>query len=199
MGGSITGGGQYGQQSGNSVQNFWSKPTYDDSRAQTGLDFLRSMAGGEQQDPSANRLRGFYENLLGTQGGNPQLENMISTTRANAQKGYQDNLAQVRGAGFRGGAARDVINQAGVANDFTNNMAQMEAGLRFQDANQGQSNQFNAASGLQGLWSTDQAQRAAAATALLQALQGNTGQQKGKTNQNAWSTFLEGQYNFGKV
>jgi uncharacterized protein YhaN len=68
------------------------------------------------------------------------------------------------------------MNQAGTVADYERQMAQMESGLRFQDASQAQQNRLAGATGMQSGY----AQQAAAATALLQALQGTQTNQKGR-------------------
>jgi hypothetical protein len=192
MGKGLDMGGSYQSSTGKFSGTTTSDRTYNDPRAQTGLNFLQSFAGGSGQDQSSP-LASYYQNLIKTGGGNPNLENLLATTRTNAQQGLNNNLAKVRSAGFRGGAARDVMNQAGTVSDFENQLAQQEAGLRYNDFAQGQQAQLAGASGWQNLLQGNSAQQAAAATALLQALQGSTTSQKGRQKESGFG--LESAFN----
>jgi len=146
------------------------------------------MASGK--DPNSTALSGYYQKLMKQSQGNPYLENMIATARTNAQQGLGSNLKRVRSGGFRGGGAADAINQAGVVSNFENQLAQNEANLRYQDANQGQALQLQGANSLSQM----SAQQAASATALLQALQGNSTKQAGRSDKKAISHSITSGY-----
>lgn len=170
-----------GKSSTRQTQSQTFRPTYEDPRAQGGLDALLREATGEGGE--ATDLSNFYRSQINAPGGNPYLENVISTNDAVANKTFRDRLAQVRSGGFRGGIGRDTINQGQFITDFTNTQARDNARLRYDDYNTGQGYRFNAASGLGGLGTN----RAGAATSLLAALRGGASEGTGRTTESGLS------------
>jgi hypothetical protein len=76
---------------------------------------------------------------------------------AQAPRQYANNLAQVRTAGYRGGAGSDYINQAGLASDFANQLALNSANTRLGQFNVDRGTSLEAANSLGSLGTSNQA------------------------------------------
>lgn len=150
--------------------------TYDDPRAQAGLDLLFKQASGE--DGTAMDLSNFFRSQMSGGGQNPNLENLINTENTLGQKSLQDNMALIRSGGYRGGAGRGAIDQGMFLSDFTSRRAADNARLRYDDYNQGVTNRFQGAAGLTGV----AGQNTNAANSLLNALRGMKQNKTGVTN-----------------
>lgn len=147
-----------------------STPTFESPEAKQMLSSLtgsysanQGALGGAQSDSAA-----YLKSLMGTT--NPHTESVISAMEAQAPRQYAKNLAQIRTAGYRGGAGSDYINQAGLASDFANQLALNTANTRLGQFNVDRGTSLEAANSLGSLGTANQA----LGLSMLDALKGTS-------------------------
>lgn len=148
----------------NSLQNFLSntnqqragnrRAAFEGPEAERTLGYLtdQTVQGGNYQGQAGQA----YNDLARMRGQpNPEVENIIRATNAEADTNFANRLGKSRAAGYRGGTGANLYNQDKVASEFTNKQAGENAALRYGAFNDAQDRQLSGnvagASGLAGL------------------------------------------------
>ena len=111
-------------------------------------DLLKALTSGisnnfSYQDSAVGQM---MQRLTGNNQTN--VDGLINASNNESASQFQNNLAQLRAQGYRGGTAKNLFNQGQLSSQFANRQASNNAALRYQAGNDDRNYGLQQASGL---------------------------------------------------